>query len=369
MGIITYDSGESDEDLQDEHYSGPEPWTGHHNGLRYVIDTIGGNPVRHDVWGRAVSVDNRHSTSSMYPDSLSIEDPVLLTSQTSHSKHQDAAHEQDEFSERYEDFYPIYRQEILNEIRFNYDNSIPKEDEQKYQQNLEDEKSCNEMRKKEKQNQLQKFHEQNWQIFLNWQEQHPEATNDELIEGTYENNLGKIWRALRDGADINARNKITHATALIIAAGEGYKKLVSFFLNNTADINAQNNSGNTALIEAALHGHKNIVNLLLEKGADESIKNTHGKNALEATIDLDNFQKMGPPVPSEVKGLSKIIHDLKEYNLNKDPEYRKKLYARGEQIMTAVCFGSNSIWYNKNKTRPKKITDKEVQLQKNCTII
>ena len=55
-------------------------------------------------------------------------------------------------------------------------------------------------------------------------------------------------------------------------------------LENSANVNAQDNDGYTALHEAASQGKTEIVKLLIEKGADVNAKNKYGKTPLAEAL-------------------------------------------------------------------------------------
>jgi ankyrin repeat protein len=87
---------------------------------------------------------------------------------------------------------------------------------------------------------------------------------------------------LAAGADINLQAK-DGDTALMEAAANGYKDLVSALLSAGADPNLQTTSGlsgRTALMMASGNGHTHIVSTLLEHGADPNLKQKNGNTAL-----------------------------------------------------------------------------------------
>ena len=63
---------------------------------------------------------------------------------------------------------------------------------------------------------------------------------------------------------------------MIWASQKGYIGVVKLLLANGADVNAQNNNGDSALTRATLNGHLEIVKLLLTNGADVNAQDTDG---------------------------------------------------------------------------------------------
>ena len=77
---------------------------------------------------------------------------------------------------------------------------------------------------------------------------------------------------LNNGMDINFKTK-EGKTALIHFSEKGDKASFKFLVKHNADLNAQDNLGNSALHYAAKSGHVEIVAALLKKGAKTNIKN------------------------------------------------------------------------------------------------
>ena len=68
--------------------------------------------------------------------------------------------------------------------------------------------------------------------------------------------------------------------SLIEAASKGDIDTVRTLLAKGADVNAEDNDGNTALMASAKNGHTNIVQVLLKQGADVNAKTKSGETAL-----------------------------------------------------------------------------------------
>ena len=75
-----------------------------------------------------------------------------------------------------------------------------------------------------------------------------------------------------EGVSVDTRDQ--HGNSLfILACQQGSKKLVKFLLKRGADMNLQNNGGNTALHYLYEYKFIPLAEYLVRKGADDSIKN------------------------------------------------------------------------------------------------
>ena len=70
------------------------------------------------------------------------------------------------------------------------------------------------------------------------------------------------------------------ARGLIYSSKNGDLDIVKLLLKSGADVNRQNNSGNTALVLASNSGHDKTVKMLVAAGADVNIQNLNGTTAL-----------------------------------------------------------------------------------------
>lgn len=87
-------------------------------------------------------------------------------------------------------------------------------------------------------------------------------------------------------------------TVLLDAAGNGDIATVRSMIDKGADINTQNDKGETALIRAIREEHVKIVRLLLENGADISLRDKNDNNAFDhARGTSSNSASMGIPIP------------------------------------------------------------------------
>ena len=90
----------------------------------------------------------------------------------------------------------------------------------------------------------------------------------ELLEAAKVGETVKVEQLIKQGADVNARNK-NGTTALMDAAIEGHAETLKILIDASADVNATQEDGNTALTWAAQKGHTGIVNILKRAGAKE----------------------------------------------------------------------------------------------------
>lgn len=76
-------------------------------------------------------------------------------------------------------------------------------------------------------------------------------------------------------------------TPLHLAAYDGHQSSIRILIEKGANINDQDEDGNTALHLATLHKHKEAMILLIEKGADQTITNNEGKLFIDVITDED----------------------------------------------------------------------------------
>jgi ankyrin repeat protein len=79
---------------------------------------------------------------------------------------------------------------------------------------------------------------------------------------------------------MNNPEYINKPDAIVAAAWDGLADLVQRLIDSGADINIQDETGQTALIAASDQGYFGIVELLLKRGADSNIKDKDGDSAL-----------------------------------------------------------------------------------------
>ncbi|GAB1603886.1 hypothetical protein Ahia01_000669900, partial [Argonauta hians] len=93
---------------------------------------------------------------------------------------------------------------------------------------------------------------------------------------------------IKNGADVNIRDKVTGWTPLIRCASLSGKKMVALTLiRNGANVNIQDNSGKTCLMVAVLNGHQPLVETLLLNNANVKILNKNGHSAYEIAVSLE----------------------------------------------------------------------------------
>ena len=80
-------------------------------------------------------------------------------------------------------------------------------------------------------------------------------------------NLGSLNRMIIDGIDINCKDD-KGCTALIRACGHSRRAVVSFLLQQNADIEAKSNNGSTALSSSIIGNCRRVAGLLLDNGAN-----------------------------------------------------------------------------------------------------
>lgn len=109
---------------------------------------------------------------------------------------------------------------------------------------------------------------------------------------------------LNAGADVNAKKRDDHMTALLGAVLSGQISIAESLIAAGADVNAANNSGATPLILAAAHPDgATMVRLLLNAGADTNA--TAGTNNMTAL----GIAKVGLAEDSGFEEIVKLLLD------------------------------------------------------------
>ena len=130
--------------------------------------------------------------------------------------------------------------------------------------------------------------------------------NEDLIEAIENGNLQAVKNALRNGADINMRERIgPYRTILMIVAGQGKWDLAKVLVESGANVNATDVHGDTALMEACREGHLNIVELLIEHGAN-----------LNAAVNVGVGQGYTPLIYAAESGHVNVVKCLLKHDAN-----------------------------------------------------
>ncbi|TKR68576.1 hypothetical protein L596_024540 [Steinernema carpocapsae] len=88
-----------------------------------------------------------------------------------------------------------------------------------------------------------------------------------------------ITAIIENSSNIDAQDD-NGCTSLMLAACQGQLEAVQMLVSHGAGIDSIDNDGRTALMHAAIHDHLHIVDLLLSLGADEAHKDNNGAVAL-----------------------------------------------------------------------------------------
>ena len=72
---------------------------------------------------------------------------------------------------------------------------------------------------------------------------------------------------------------------MMLAVREGHRSMAEFLMEHGADVNAEDEAGNTALSMAAKHDRRELAELLLKKKADVNHKNEAGDTPLMIAVE------------------------------------------------------------------------------------
>jgi len=104
-----------------------------------------------------------------------------------------------------------------------------------------------------------------------------------LMIACKENNLKLAKSIIERRPNINDMNKSLNLCSL-----NGLSDIVSLLIENGANVNFQNNEGQTPLHLAVQHGYVELVEILVRSGADQSLTNKQKKNAFDLTSSISD---------------------------------------------------------------------------------
>jgi ankyrin repeat protein len=90
---------------------------------------------------------------------------------------------------------------------------------------------------------------------------------------------GMVKEILKYGGNVNMASKKGRHTALMQGSSRGYVMVIAVLLTNNANMDAQDDLGETALIKAVKESKREIVGYLLDAGADIEISDYSGYTA------------------------------------------------------------------------------------------
>jgi len=107
-----------------------------------------------------------------------------------------------------------------------------------------------------------------------------------LIEAAQGGQKKEIEKLLNQGANINVQDEYGESP-ILAASKRGFVEIVKILLDRGADINLADTDGSTPLIEASKLGHLDVVKLLLSRGANVNLKDKDNETALSYAVQND----------------------------------------------------------------------------------
>lgn len=96
-----------------------------------------------------------------------------------------------------------------------------------------------------------------------------------------------------DASYVNVDDNVFQRTPLMYAAGHERPEITQLLINSGADLNAQDQMGQTALMWAASYNHVETARVLLENGADITLVDGSGLTVFDMpSADYENYEVM-----------------------------------------------------------------------------
>eukprot|EP00300_Choanocystis_sp_HF-7_P025768 c27948_g1_i1.p1 GENE.c27948_g1_i1~~c27948_g1_i1.p1 ORF type:complete len:151 (-),score=27.00 c27948_g1_i1:283-735(-) len=126
---------------------------------------------------------------------------------------------------------------------------------------------------------------------------------------------------------------------MALASMYGHLDLVELLIDVGADVNKQNESGNTPMIVAAMNGHWDLVELLINLGADMNISSKSGWTALcwaafDGTVDAVRVLLDG----GANVNASNTVRPLSKFQISNFPRFPPFALPGFLAFILVVCF-------------------------------
>jgi ankyrin repeat protein len=133
--------------------------------------------------------------------------------------------------------------------------------------------------------------------------------------------LQQVRKWISVGANVNYSSP-TLNTPLHIAAVNGFNSAIKLLINAGANVNAQNNFGETPLMHVVSNlwrfnkrkKTQDLIKFMIEKGADLSIKDTQNRDVFDINKEVDFHEFIMKNFPNEYD-IYLIKKDAEKYNL------------------------------------------------------